>query len=353
MNAPAPTQDANVRTENTVAEMVDELSIALELAIGEIHSVNAETKVLSLNARIEAARAGTYGAAFGTVAEEMQSLSEKTEKIASVMATRTREKTAGLMNMIGTSVRGTRLGDLALVNIDMIDRNLYERTCDVRWWASDLSLVDALADPTPDAVEFAAKRLGVILRAYTVYHDLVLCNTDGIVIANGRPDLYDSVGRDVSSSEWFRCAMQSNSGDDYGFESAHDSSLVRNQPSLIYSAGVREGGESDGRLIGALGVVFNWSGLAAPVLRDIPVAATEAATTRAYLVTHNGDIIASRGEERLGESLPLPEFHRLAASDKGFYVADFGGTRYCIGHAKAPGFEGYSTGWYSLVMQPQ
>ena len=30
-----------------------------------------------------------------------------------------------------------------LTNIDLIDRNLYERSCDVRWWATDSSVVDA------------------------------------------------------------------------------------------------------------------------------------------------------------------------------------------------------------------
>ncbi len=30
---------------------------------------------------------------------------------------------------------GERLVDLALNAIEIIDRNLYERSCDVRWWA--------------------------------------------------------------------------------------------------------------------------------------------------------------------------------------------------------------------------
>ena len=30
--------------------------------------------------------------------------------------------------------------------IDLIDRNLYERTCDVRWWATDSAMVAAAAE---------------------------------------------------------------------------------------------------------------------------------------------------------------------------------------------------------------
>jgi hypothetical protein len=54
-------------------------------------------------------------------------------------------------------VRGTRLADLALNMIEIIDRNLYERSCDVRWWATDSAVVEACARPTDhDAATFAS-----------------------------------------------------------------------------------------------------------------------------------------------------------------------------------------------------
>ncbi len=69
------------------------------------------------------------------------------------------------------------------MNIDLIDRCLYERTCDVRWWATDSAVVDALAHATPHSYEYATRRLGVILKAYTVYLDLVLADHTGIIMA--------------------------------------------------------------------------------------------------------------------------------------------------------------------------
>jgi len=67
--------------------------------------------------------------------------------------------------------------------VQLIVRNLYERTADVRWWATDPSLWRALEDPTPEAVAFATKRLGIIHRYYTVYSDLVLVNAEGKAVA--------------------------------------------------------------------------------------------------------------------------------------------------------------------------
>lgn len=345
-DAPTEQQDADV------TEMVHDLSTALESAIGEIHSVNSETKILALNARIEAARAGSHGAAFGVVAEEMQTLSDKTSTIANDMAHRTREKTSELMHLIDSTVRGTRLSDLALVNIDLIDRNLYERTCDVRWWATDGSLVDALSDPDADRLAFASKRLGVILNAYTVYHDLVLCNQDGHVVANGRPNQFRSVGGNEAKARWFGSSIASSSGDDYGFQSAHLSELVNGQPSLIYSCSVRRNGDANGAVLGVLGIVFNWLGLAQPILEEMPIRASERSSTRAYIVDRGGRILASNQNVAIDSKLGLPEFDRVLNSKKGFYVTEFAGQPVCVGHALAPGFETYSTGWASVVMQP-
>src|SRR6266571_2758733 len=55
------------------------------------------------------------------------------------------EKTRSIQQITERS-RGERMVDLALNAIELIDRNLYERTCDVRWWATDSAVVDCAAD---------------------------------------------------------------------------------------------------------------------------------------------------------------------------------------------------------------
>jgi hypothetical protein len=45
--------------------------------------------------------------------------------------------------------RGERMVDLSLNAIELMDRNLYERTCDVRWWATDSAIVAARPPPAP------------------------------------------------------------------------------------------------------------------------------------------------------------------------------------------------------------
>lgn len=338
--------------DHSVTDLVSDLSSSLQSAVNEINDINADTHLLALNARIEAARAGTAGAAFGVVAQEMQSLSTKTADAANQLATNTQRTIDELQELIGARIRGTRLSDIALVNIDLIDRCLYERTCDVRWWATDSSLVDALTRGTPEAFHHASDRMGVILAAYTVYFDLVLCDLQGRVVANGRPTAYKSVGSDQSSEKWFRDAAQSRSGDEFGFQSAHRSKLIGDVPALIYSCGVRQGGQANGQLLGALGIVFNWEALAQTILRQAPLPDAEREATRCVIADKEGALVADSWGRHLQETLDLPNRAEIFAEKKNYVIGNYNGKRSCIAHAQAPGFETYSTGWHSLVIQP-
>ncbi|TWU56615.1 Methyl-accepting chemotaxis protein McpA [Rubripirellula tenax] len=333
-----------------VLGLVRQLNLTMDSAIDEINEINSRTKLLALNARIEAARAGSYGAAFGVVAAEMQKLASNTTDAANQMASRTQRTIQLLLDLIGTSVRGNRLSDMALVNIDLIDRNLYERSCDVRWWATDSSVVDALSEKTAAATEHACGRLGTILNSYTVYWDLVLADTKGKVIANGRPDRYRSIDRDVSRAVWFDRAMTTRSGEDFAFETAHKSSLVNDEASLIYSAAVRQGGRVDGSILGVLGIIFNWDALAQSVIENTPLREGEKETTRVMIVDEAGRVLADSGGQAMNESVPS-SWMELVKKHKRFSTISIDGIPFCLGFAHAPGYETYTTGWNSLIMQ--
>jgi hypothetical protein len=345
-------QPAPSGNTESITTLVSGLSQALREAVKEIEHINANAKLLSLNARIEAARAGQVGAAFAVVAQEMQGLAARTSEVAGELATDTQQTIDDLLELIGTKIRGTRLSDIALTNIDLIDRCLYERTCDVRWWATDSSVVDALTLATDEARQHACQRLGVILGAYTVYFDLVLCDTEGNVVANGRPDLYRSIGRNVANQEWFIQAMDSRSGDEFGFQTAHHCSLVDNEAALVYSCTVRAGGISTKPTIGILGIVFKWEALAQTILKQVPLSESERQQTRCAIVDSTGRVLAASWDQQLQENLSVPEMQVLFAEKKNFAKIKYNDKLCCFAHARAPGFETYSTGWHSVIIQP-
>lgn len=322
-------------------------------SLRQIDEINMRVRLLSFNAQIQAAKAGDAGRTFAVVANEIGSLSTNTARVAEGLAAETRHDIAQLAeisNSLNTDVRGYQLVELAQMNIDLIDRNLYERTCDVRWWATDSSVVDALKTPNPITAKFASDRLSVILNAYTIYFDIVLCDLNGNIIANGRPNRFKSVGMNMASSEWFRKAKSTNSGLEFAFETVHSSPLVHGKHILTYSCAVRQDGQSNGKIIGVLGVLFNWEGLAQTIVNRALLSQDEA-KTRVCIVDMAGTVLADTNNAILQDRIPLSTIESLIIQQKGFKACDVNGIRTLYALATSPGYETYSTGWLSVIIQ--
>jgi hypothetical protein len=228
----AANPSAITATPERISELTATLLARIRGSIKEISEINLQARVLSINAQIEAARAGESGRAFAIVAEEMATFSDRTQRAAGKLEQESEKlvlELAEISRQLATDVRGTRLCDLALTNIDLIDRNLYERSCDCRWWATDVAMVNALEQRSAESIAHAAHRLSVILKAYTVYYDIVLVDLQGAVIANGRPNTYRSQGSAQSKAPWFQAALSTSSGDDFGFQSVHSMSRRRRE----------------------------------------------------------------------------------------------------------------------------
>ncbi len=341
-------------TLERVAELAELLAGKVENAINEIEKFNSQTHMIAINARIEASRAGQVGKAFSVVAEQMNELSTKIGNVNKKMRYESKDAITELGDLIktqATNVRGTRLSDLALTNIDLIDRNLYERTADVRWWATDINVVDAMTARSKEEYATVSNRFSAILNAYTVYYDLVLCDADGNIMANGRPQKYDSVGKNFSDSEWFNSALHTSSGKEFGFQSVHRCPLINNHLALVYSSTVRENGNPNGKIIGILGTVFNWENLAQKIIHDVALNDVEKANSRICIVNDDGLVLADSDERILDDTIDFVGKNELFCKKKSFVISEYKGNKYCIAHALSPGYETYSTGWHSLIIQ--
>lgn len=344
---------------NITPERISELSVSIRSKLGksvqEIGAITTQAKILSLNAQIEAARAGKAGQAFAVVAGEISNMAANTKKTADELVNEVQPDIGELSEIseqLSVNVRGQRLSDLALNNIDLIDRNLYERSCDVRWWATDPSLTQVCEDPdNGELAQQASRRMGVILNAYTVYFDLILCTPSGKIIANGRPREFRSVGTQVDKSEWFKAAMAPRSGDEFGFETVHASPLVNGQRILAYSCAVRKGGESQGSVVGVLGILFRWDSLAQAVVHNTPLMDDEKSNTRVMIVDKTGLMLADTSDGVLKDRLNFKGMDKLFGEKKGFVITDYEGSSAMVAHAFSPGYETYKTGWHSVIMQ--
>lgn len=356
MNLPAHGADASVDDHiRSVARLSAGMLAQLRGALQRIDEINRTTQVISMNARIESARIGAAGRGFAVIAQEMDVLSRRVAEATRAIDRLADASSADMHATLGRledDVRRTRLCELALVNIDLIDRNLYERSCDVRWWATDAAVVAAARAGRSEAeLAHAGRRMGQILDSYTVYFDLVLAGGDGRILANGRAGQYPSAGLDVRGEAWFESAARTGSGEEFGFQGVHVSALAGGERVLVYSCSVREGGRIDGRVLGVLGIVFRWDALAQTIVQRTPLSEQEWSRSRVCIVDDAGRVLADSAGRMLHETLDFPGREALQQQPRAAQLVDIGGRPHCIAHAASPGYETYRTGWHSLILQ--
>ncbi len=330
---------------NPIIDAATELSLIARGKINDIETNSYYLRLISLNALVESARAGEAGNGFAVVADEVKRVSSLIETTVSDLR---QEIIARIetMNQLGQEsqaelerLRGQRLAALAFNIIEIMDRNLYERSCDVRWWATDAAVIGCCTSAMPPGE--AAARLGVILGAYTVYLDIWICDRQGRVMANGRPETFpEVVGREVAEEPWFRQALEVGPDgfavDDIAVNPALDGAQV-----ATYAAPIRDGTAT----VGVLGIFFDWGKQSQAVVNGVHLEPGEQGRTRCLLVDARHRVIAANdGQGVLSE---VVEFDPAGAAQGVLPRRND-----VLGFALTPGFETYrGLGWYGVLIQ--
>lgn len=337
-------------TDISIATIIENIQERIETFAKTSEKIAGQTNLLALNATIEAARAGEMGKGFAVVAGEVKNLASQAAKNSEELRTHViaeiREETDVLQKQFQEK-EFARLYEMSQTLVQLIVRNLYERTADVRWWATDDAIYKCLESLEKEAIDHATYRLGLISRFYTVYTNLVLVDKKGKVIACSNPEEFQNIiGADISSQAWVQGALSTKSGDDYVVDKIYRDPLHNDHLVAVYATAVRQNGEVNGETLGALGVYFNWDEQSRIIVQD-EASLTEDEKTRSRVLLLDSDhriIAASDGQDLLSH-FPL----KNNGKNKGYY---FDNNKNLIAFAKTIGYEEYDgLGWFGVIVQ--
>lgn len=165
--------------------------------------------------------------------------------------------TDSLSDLVNTEVSGYQNEQQihAMLAMDLMDRNLYERANDCRWWALNPTLREALQNNKSDELKLAATHcLKHIHSLYTVYTNILLLDRNGHVICDSAGEL--ETGKQIEAS-WINNVMQLNNQTQYCVSKFEKTDLYQGRPTYIYSAAVFDNLDNPSQCLGAIALVFD------------------------------------------------------------------------------------------------
>jgi chemotaxis signal transduction protein len=209
---------------------------------------------------------------------------------------RTNDLFAGSIRDLYDTVLTSRLtGARSLTHllVDLLDRNLYERANDCRWWARTPQLREVMAQRTPSSrsEDGLSRLLEGINALYTVYARLVVYDADGCIVAASRPTLENGesvLGMQVDPQDLVQVRMLKDP-QAYHVSAFQPSALDDGRPTYTYHAAIRAM-DDESRIVGGIGIVFNSQAELAAMLGSVLADSPE---TTALFVHENGQVLAS------------------------------------------------------------
>jgi chemotaxis signal transduction protein len=157
---------------------------------------------------------------------------------------------------------------LASLAIDIMDRNLYERSDDCRWWALTTAFRECLAKTPLDAI--GVERVAAILRTinglYTVYTNLLVFDANGTLVAVSNEQCARGLNKPIGE-EWVRRTLALKDSQSYAVSAFDPTDLYGSAPTYIYAAAIRAPGDAD-KVVGGIGIVFDATPQFEAMLRD-------------------------------------------------------------------------------------
>lgn len=280
---------------------------------------------------------------------------------------RTNEVFGQSIRALYDTVLSAALRDNSLLSkllVDLLDRNLYERANDCRWWALTPQLQQLLAASLAGLATAAQVQQGCALltdihNLYTVYHQIVVYDRSGRIVATSlrseitaqalapapmqapiqsQEPAHALIGQHIEAdtlaqvlalphSQAYHVTPWRPNSLDAGLAPTNPGQM--HEPTYAYHAAIRG---HDGQLLGGIGLVFHAPReLRAMLDSAVPSQAAGSLQTRVLYLSRQGMVMASTDPQQPpGSQLSLPpELQQLSAGESRAQAMVHGG-QYCI-----------------------
>lgn len=214
----------------------------------EVDAINADLRRVVWNGRLVA---GLHSGAQARLKAVLQQINEA--------GSRTRDRVAAAIQDLYRSSLGRahqQAQGLARLAADMLDRNLYERANDCRWWALSPVLERVLAQP--DSAEGRRELAAVLAHVnslYTVYTRLVVFDAEGRIRAVSNDDADAPLAEGTLDPAWLQACAALQDPQRYAVSDFVASPLSGGVPTYVYLAAVRA--DQPRRHVGGIAIVFD------------------------------------------------------------------------------------------------
>ncbi len=247
----------------------------------------------------------------------------------SVAGMRTRARVdLAIKDLYGTSINRMQLRaeQLATLATDLIDRNLYERANDCRWWALSPALQRALSAPDDGSQTRALNGLlDHVNGLYTVYSRLIAFDARGVIRGVSRAAEAPTLVGSAIDPRWAMAAQALHSSQQYAVSAFEATDTHAEGPTYVFLSAVRDAANGN-PLLGGLAIVFNAAREFTNMLEEL----VGERTGFAAFVDDSGAVIAS--------SLPTGVERSAIEVPGGQGVVEHDGAHYACARVRTTGY---------------
>jgi chemotaxis signal transduction protein/predicted nucleic-acid-binding Zn-ribbon protein len=249
---------------------------------------------------------------------------------------------------LNATVIGSMLDNVqfqAALAIDIMDRNLYERANDCRWWALTSYFIETMEEEISDAQQKKmCDILAYINNLYTVYTNLFIYDANGIIVAVSNNSERNLIGQRIADS-WVDETLKITDPQRYAVSSFEKSPFYGNRSTYIYGAPILSRHEH-AKALGGIGIVFDSEPQFKSMLHDALPKNKEGNVLNgcfSLFLNRNGQVVSSSTPEfQPGDTLTISsEFFTQENGTGHSNIIEFNQKYYVVGSMVSQGYREY------------